>query len=369
MVEETLEGRGGRIKAYAVATSVFGRNSDFDPQLDPIVRIEAGRLRQSLERYYLTAGTGDPVRITMPRGSYMAAFEATQPFAPLGEPSPAASSPPRHSPRTRNPSIFVMSFEEEGDQSAFPNLTRGFTRQIIAALTRFTNLQVFGPDLNFRRGSTNDEAASARDLDVDFVLSGGATVSAGRLGAEVILIDTLTGQNLWAESFLRVFEPDEFVNAHEDVANRIARTLAQPYGVIFSHIARRIDEAIPERLTAYELVILSHQYARSLDSSLFEPLRANLERVIEGDPHYSEAFSALSTVYSTAYRFNHVVSGELSDPLRRALFLARHARSNPRSGFRSQPAMRWRARLLVRRGRGAADLRAALGNRPGAQPE
>ena len=53
VVEEALAGRSARIKAYIIATEVFGRGMDFDPQADPIVRIEAGRLRRSLERYYL----------------------------------------------------------------------------------------------------------------------------------------------------------------------------------------------------------------------------------------------------------------------------------------------------------------------------
>ena len=51
VVEETLGGRADRIKAYSIATSVFGRDQSFDPQNDPIIRIEAGRLRRSLERY------------------------------------------------------------------------------------------------------------------------------------------------------------------------------------------------------------------------------------------------------------------------------------------------------------------------------
>jgi hypothetical protein len=44
IVEETLAGRSERIKAYSVATSVFGRDDAFDAQLDPIVLIEASRL-------------------------------------------------------------------------------------------------------------------------------------------------------------------------------------------------------------------------------------------------------------------------------------------------------------------------------------
>ena len=70
IVEETLAGRQDGLTQTAIATRVFHRREDFDPTIDPIVRIQAGRLRRSLERYYLLGGAGDPVRIELPRGSY-----------------------------------------------------------------------------------------------------------------------------------------------------------------------------------------------------------------------------------------------------------------------------------------------------------
>jgi adenylate cyclase len=75
IVEETLAGRGDRIKAYTIATSVLGRDEAFDPQADPIVRIEASRLRRSLERYYLMAGQEDPIRIDIPKWGYVPSFQ------------------------------------------------------------------------------------------------------------------------------------------------------------------------------------------------------------------------------------------------------------------------------------------------------
>src|SRR5262245_18063863 len=53
LVDEALAGRGRRLKAYNIATAVLGRSEDFDPQTDPVVRVEAGYVRRSLERYYL----------------------------------------------------------------------------------------------------------------------------------------------------------------------------------------------------------------------------------------------------------------------------------------------------------------------------
>lgn len=73
-VRETLEGRASALKAYSVATSVLGRPPTFDPQIDPIVRVEATRLRRALERHYNGAGSADPVQIVMPRGGYQINF-------------------------------------------------------------------------------------------------------------------------------------------------------------------------------------------------------------------------------------------------------------------------------------------------------
>ena len=73
-VNETLEGRASELKAYTVATCVLGRSSSFDPQSDPIVRVEATRLRRAMERYYSGAGSSDPVQIMMPRGGYKINF-------------------------------------------------------------------------------------------------------------------------------------------------------------------------------------------------------------------------------------------------------------------------------------------------------
>ncbi|WP_448204921.1 hypothetical protein [Azospirillum sp. sgz302134] len=75
IVEQTLAGHADRIKAYTIAVDVFDRDASFDPLLDPVVRIQAGRIRHCLEQYYVTEGAEDPVRITIPKGSYVPHFD------------------------------------------------------------------------------------------------------------------------------------------------------------------------------------------------------------------------------------------------------------------------------------------------------
>lgn len=82
IVQETLAGNAEKIKAYTIAVDVFNRDSSFDPVSDPVVRIEAGRLRRCLEHYYLTEGATDQLRITIPKGSYVPQFIMREVAAP-----------------------------------------------------------------------------------------------------------------------------------------------------------------------------------------------------------------------------------------------------------------------------------------------
>jgi len=74
VVSRTVSGQADRIKAYAIGVDVFGRDESFDPTIDPIVRIEATRLRSALTSYYEEAGGGDRIRIAIPPGSYVPTF-------------------------------------------------------------------------------------------------------------------------------------------------------------------------------------------------------------------------------------------------------------------------------------------------------
>jgi len=74
VVEQALAGRAAELKGYTIAVEAFGRPADFDPQSDPIVRVEAGRLRKALNLYFAADGVRDPVRIAIPVGAYVPSF-------------------------------------------------------------------------------------------------------------------------------------------------------------------------------------------------------------------------------------------------------------------------------------------------------
>ncbi|HWS87786.1 MAG TPA: hypothetical protein VN282_12520, partial [Pyrinomonadaceae bacterium] len=74
VVEKTVDDEGALLKEYTIATEVFGRNTDYDPRIDSVVRVQAGRLRTKLQEYYTTEGKADPVIIDLPKGHYHPVF-------------------------------------------------------------------------------------------------------------------------------------------------------------------------------------------------------------------------------------------------------------------------------------------------------
>lgn len=75
LVEREQAGEAERLKGFSIAMDVFGKDADFDSSTDAVVRVQAGRLRELLAQYFATEGAGDPVRIVIPRGTYVPAYE------------------------------------------------------------------------------------------------------------------------------------------------------------------------------------------------------------------------------------------------------------------------------------------------------
>jgi hypothetical protein len=85
LAKQAVEHPGVQVKEYQIATEVLGRQANFDPQLDSMVRVQAGRLRAKLTEYYSTEGASDPLVMELPKGSYALVFhERSQQGQPNG---------------------------------------------------------------------------------------------------------------------------------------------------------------------------------------------------------------------------------------------------------------------------------------------
>ncbi|UVK40883.1 hypothetical protein LHFGNBLO_002415 [Mesorhizobium sp. AR10] len=85
LVEREQAGEADRLKGFSIAMDVFGKDGDFDPSTDAVVRVQAGRLRELLQHYFANEGVAEPVRIAIPRGGYVPSYELNAIRLPVGQ--------------------------------------------------------------------------------------------------------------------------------------------------------------------------------------------------------------------------------------------------------------------------------------------
>ena len=172
-----LNDGANRLKEYLVGVEVFDRGPMYDPRIDPIVRVEARRLRAKLKAYYASAGREDQLRIEFPKGTYSPVFR----FRPsrLMKSTPATDA-----------AIAVLPFENLTSSTPNESFCEGLTEELIHQLTQVAGLQVVvGYAKNPRQGLTQwNLRGSIRDAD-------------GGLRIIVQLIETSSGAYIWSETY------------------------------------------------------------------------------------------------------------------------------------------------------------------------
>ena len=335
---QTLAGRGDRLKAYDLAVSVLGRDASFDAQVDPIVRVEVGRLRRELDHYYLTDGRAEPFRIAIPKGRYLAVWEA------LGEPAaatptlgpehqssvsalpaaiPRAPTPMRLWPdrRTRPawPRVVVQPFRNVGGGEIGEWLAIGLTENLIAELSAFDCVEVYA-DLPGGSPLAGDSALA-------FVLGGIVERGLDRVRITARLADHASGQIAWCDRFQRSLPSMTVLDVTTEVAGAIAGRLAAPYGVIHRAALPQLaaTRSPDDPWLAYASVQRAFAFRRTFARSAYPEVRADLELAVRHRPDCAAAQAMWAFALLDAARFGIVAPAARSDELHAGLQAAQLA--------------------------------------------
>jgi len=320
VVEEKLAGRAQSLNAYTIAIAVFDRDEEFNGTNDPIVRIQAGRLRRALERYYLTAGTRDPIQITIPKGRYIPYFSA---LADAMEEVPNVDGA-RTTARPADggvPSVAVLPFETlTSDVSQLP-LASGLTEELVTELTRFQDIVVMScHPARQPPGFPADALEVGRSVGVRFVLAGKIRRDGETVKVSAHLVDVQNGEQIWAEAFTHSLEASLLLATQEQMAGSVVAAIASEFGIIARRLSSESRKKAPKDLQTYEAMLryYDHQISPSPESAeaCFTALRAASEQ----EPGYGPLWSALATLYGQMYSFD--VAG-VENPLETALECAR----------------------------------------------
>jgi TolB-like protein len=232
IVEKTLAGESTSLKAYRVATEALGKEVDFDPNLDPAVRILAGRLRRALAQYYQERGKNDAVLIEVPRGAYVPGFLSVSPEVGVG----VVISGVRQEPilaLPSGPSVAVMPLVNLTGDRKQEFFADGLAEEITNELARYQDLRVIGFQSTLRYKNVKYDAREmGRDLNIRFFLEGSIRKEARLIKITVRLVDTLNGLQVWGDQYQRQLKPDKLIALQEEIAQKVAGRIGSEYGII-----------------------------------------------------------------------------------------------------------------------------------------
>lgn len=361
VIEEAIAGRAGRIKAYTIATEVFGREASFDAQADPAVRIEAGRVRRALERYYLVAGRDDPIIIAMPKGGYVPTFTRRDPiglndsreidhgirsprsewrwlafgivaltmtalimtFVPrlrqlLAPESPAILA--QGDARPAIPRLLVEPFEDLSEGQLSSTFARGLTDEVISQIVKFKEIAVVaGPGVQ-----PPDANLPSSKLPL-YALQGSVRLDDTKLRLGFRLVQRSDQSILWAANYDEVLDVGNLLTIEADVARSVATALAQPYGVIFQADASNLTQSPPQDWDAYACTLSYYGYRASLDPQTHATVQTCLQKAVTRFPNYATAWALLSLTYIDELRFRYRFSQASPVSLDRAVEAAARA--------------------------------------------
>lgn len=278
VVEQALKGNSSRLKGYTIGIEVFDKGQEFDPTLDSIVRVEAGRLRSKLRDYYHSFGAQDRILIELPKGAYAPSISAVK-ERPAGVEVAAASS------------IAVLPFRNLSVDAAPDYFSDGMTDAVITALARNKSIKVISFTSVMRFKNTQRSVPEiAEELGVSHVLEGTILKDADEVRVTAQLIEGSTDHHVWTETFER--EQAGVIRMQRELAEAIATQLAQEVSPSRRRaVGRRIDPA------AYEVYLLGMAYRRRLTRESFEKAIECFTKAIEIDPEYAAAYSGVASCY------------------------------------------------------------------------
>jgi TolB-like protein len=250
VVERALSGQSHLLKEYNLGLEVFRRPPDYDPKVDPIVRVQARRLRARLAEYYAVEGTDDPVLIEIPKGAYVPAVtHRNATVLPDPKQAPANRMPQRlwiaaagiaavclilaigrmrqnsatdSADIQRSVAVLPLSMFTEGRSRGY--LADQVAEVLTTELARNKQLRVLSRTTASRyRDSRVSLPEIAQSLRVRWVVEGGVGVQGNRVYVKLRSVDSQTDRKIWADAF--DCDVHDLVAVNARAADRIAAAI------------------------------------------------------------------------------------------------------------------------------------------------
>jgi adenylate cyclase len=293
LVSQTLAGHGNRLKGYTIAIDVFDRNSDFDPAVEPIVRVETARLRTKLREYYAGEGRLDPVRIEIPKGAYLVRICDTADARPVEADAVG---------KGEKPSLAVLPFANMSDDPGQDYFVDGIVEDLTTDLSKLSGLVVISRHSAFAYKNTSRSAGDiARELGVRYLVEGSVRRDGQRVRIAAHLIDSTSGTHLWADRYDRDLK--DIFAVQDEVAQRIVKSLQVKLVGIESD---RLGHEGTSSLEAHDLLLRGLERLWHYSREAAAEAQAFFAKAVALDPDYAAAHAWLARSYVFQWAMNWI---------------------------------------------------------------
>jgi serine/threonine-protein kinase len=277
IVLETLEGHGDQLKEYVIGVQVFDKESSFDPRADPIVRVQARRLRARLARYYRDEGSADTLVIDLPKGGYTPVFKPRD-ASFTGRRSIGAAVAAQNT-------IAVLPFSDHSVDGGLGYFCEGVRQETVHSLAKLEALRVLVAPAGTEGHDGTGNAA--------MVVAGGVRKAGDRLRVTVHLVDNATASYLWSESIDGRI--DDLFAAQEAVAQAVVKEL-EPRLIDLGR--RRGGRRPAENLAARNLYLQGRYHLNHRTDEGFFKAVEFFEKAVVEDAQFGLAHSGLADAHS-----------------------------------------------------------------------
>ena len=232
-------------------------------------------------------------------------------------PAPQADSKPES---VKGPSIAVLPFVNASDEPDQEYFSDGLTEDIITELSRFQNLSVIARSATLQyKGVSPDVREVGSRLDVRYVLEGSVRRAGESLRVTASLTDAEKGRQLWGDQFDKDLTANDLFSLQDELTEQVVNAIAGSYGELSRAQLAEARRKPPTSLDTYDCVLRTYEYMQVHTPENHLATRDCLERAVEADPDYPDAWAWLGYMYAEEHWHDWNARPEAYDPLERGL--------------------------------------------------
>jgi TolB-like protein/Tfp pilus assembly protein PilF len=317
IVEKTLEGKTEGLKEYSIAVSALGKPSDFNPQIDAIVRIHAGRLRRLLNKYYIDSGKEDLIRIELIKGTYVPVFRTQW----IDDPGLVVADDNIQYSRSKL-TLAVLPFRNLCSDNEYQFFVDGLGEELTRIFSRFQEIAVVA-HYSARKYTTNtdDIRVIGSDLGVHYLITGSVKRSPESIRVNVNLVKAMNGMQVWTQTYNYPLNIENLINIQDQIVENVCSVLGGYYGIIILENSST-NRHNASNLNSFDAAFWNYYFHMNYSEETYLKTREALENAIRHDPNYATGLAMLAELYVLAHSLGYPT---VENPVKVALDLTKRA--------------------------------------------